>query len=117
MMDKFVIVFMDVRYGNPADDENMMSSPIVIRKMCRDLMKEHDTVDKPNVIAKVSRIAKAEGIVLGDGYPPALNDMGWGNWVEVGQHRKNTNMRMFVVKVVDDEITEIDRKFGIEPLS
>lgn len=112
MMDKFVIVFMDVKHGNPADDENMVSSPVVIRKMCRELMEQHDTVDKPNVIATIRRTAKAEGIVLGDGYPPALNGMTWGDWAEVGRHRKNPNMRMFVAKVVDDEITEIDRKFG-----
>lgn len=108
-MNKFVILFLNVKNGNPADTTE--DSPVVIRQMCKELMEEHDVIEQHNVIAHARRVAKTEGVVLTDGYPPALNGMAWGDWCEVGYVKRDPSMRMFVVKVVDADITEIDRRW------
>jgi hypothetical protein len=109
-MDKFIITFMDIRNGNPADEDNQVTNFFTVRQMCAELMQSHDVIERGAVINSVRRVAKSEGVTLTDGYPPTLN-CAWGEWQEVGTVKRNPNMRMFVVKVVDTEITEIDRNW------
>lgn len=111
MSDKFIITFIDIRNGNPADEDNAVTNPFIIRQMCSEMMQAHDVIERADVITKIRRVAKTEGVTLTDGYPPTLN-CAWGEWQEVGTVKRNPNMRMFVVKVVDSEITEIDRLVG-----
>jgi hypothetical protein len=110
--DKYIIVFYDARNGDPADVENSITSPRLIRQMCKELMEAHDVYDdKSTIINMCVRQAKAEGMVLSESFPPAFGRVAWGDWVEVARHKKNPDMRLYLVKVVDAEITEIDRKW------
>lgn len=110
--NRYVVVILNVANGHPETDEDMqLTSPIIIRQMCRELMAEHKVMDKAEAIRVAGIMAKQNGMVLGDNYPPAFEKMAWGDWREVAQHRKLKDERLFVVKVVDAEITEIDRKW------
>lgn len=115
--NRYVVVILDVKNGHPETDEDMQpTSPIIIRKMCKELMDEHKAMDKADAIRAAGIMAKQNGMVLGDNYPPAFDTMGWGDWREVSQYRtekqrKVKDNRLFIVKVIDTDITEIDRKY------
>jgi hypothetical protein len=72
-------------------------------------------MDKADAIRTAGIMAKQNGMVLGDNYPPAFDKMAWGDWREVAQHkekkRKIKDERIFIVQVVNVDITEIDRKY------
>lgn len=110
--NRYVVVMMDVSNGNPETDEGMQpTSPVVIRQMCNELRANHKVMDKAEAIRAAAIMAKQNGMMLGDNYPPAFDEMVWGDWREVARHRKLEDKRLFIVKVVDAEITEIDRKY------
>ena len=72
---------------------------------------------KADAIRAAGIMAKQNGMVLGDNYPPAFDKMSWGDWREVAMHkekkRKIKDERIFIVQVVDADITELDRKWRV----
>lgn len=114
--DKYIILFYEVNSDDddPTTEENAITSPLLIRDMCKELMKDADVYDdKSTIINQCVRQARAEGMKLVEDFPPAFGKIGWGDWVEVARKKKYPNERMYLVKVVDAEITEIDRNMKI----
>lgn len=112
--DKYIILFYEVNSDDddPTTEENAITSPLLIRDMCKELMADADVYDdKATIINQCVRQARAEGMKLVEDFPPAFGKIGWGDWVEVARKKKYPNERMYLVKVVDAEITEIDRKW------
>lgn len=110
--NRYVVVVLNVAKGNPETDEHMIpTSPHTVRTMCSELMKNHKAMDRTDALRVAGIMAKQNGMRLGDGFPPAFSEMTWGDWREVAQHRKAKDERLFIVKVVDSDITELDIKY------
>lgn len=108
-MDKYVVLIYDASGHDPCAPENVMTSPILIRQMCEELMDAHDVHYEPRTLKIVERMAQDEGMTLRALSP--IHNMAWGDWLEVARDKKDPNLRLYIVKVVDEEITEIDRRW------
>lgn len=51
------------------------------------------------VISRVMYQAKQSGVVLGDEFPPVLDEMDMGEWLEMGRARNDDQLRLYVLRV------------------
>jgi hypothetical protein len=111
-IDRFVLVEYDVRNGDPTSEENAITSPNLIRGMCAELMEAHDVMSRDEAIDTVSINVFIRNLdtIIGIGH--AVDKMAWGDWLEVGRDKQDSDQRLYLVKVIDHEIEEIDQKWA-----
>lgn len=110
-IDRFVLVEYDARNGDPTSEENAITSPNLIRGMCAELMAHTPILTRLEAVIS----AKAHMLVYCMDASPTIDSdidkMAWGDWLEVGRDRQDSDQRLYLVKVIDQETTEIDRKW------
>ena len=110
-IDRFVLVEYDICNGDPTTKENAITSPVLIRGMCAELMAHTPILSRIEAIIS----AKAHTLVYCMDASPTIDSdidkMAWGDWLEVGRERQDSDQRLYLVKVIDHEIEDIDQKW------
>lgn len=104
--DKYVLVFYDATDGRPDDPENMPTSPIVIKRMCDDLMAQYFLINGYNMACYHTDLKIRDYNLVGIENID-IQKMAWGDWLKVAYDPNNPNDGLYLVKVVDSEIESL----------
>lgn len=76
MNNKYVILFYNMANGNPADDDSRVTSPIMIGRMCDDLIRGFDVIDEAYLAGAIKRDGDVKSVTLNPTYADDVKDMG-----------------------------------------